>query len=229
MPIAGNITLVTVSGEYVDYEGNPIAGQVIFRLPTTLRNELADQIVVPSAYTATLNAFGQFSVVLPATNDPQFHQSFLYTIEEAFSGGRIWQTTLPEATPVVKMANLSPAYTGAAYVELAAYQAYVVEAAAVTTQEPKISYSPAGIVAPQDYGGVQLAYLTYAALAAGPATYAALSADPMIVQYAGIASYETQMVSYASQAQGYADVAITNAEKLFPHPFVFTGSLRVQR
>lgn len=229
MAIAGNITLVTVTGEYVDYRGNPIAGQVVFTLPKTLRNELADQIMVPSSFAATLNAFGQFSIVLPASDDPQFNESFIYTITEAFAGGGTWQATLPEAQTTVKMADLVPAYTGGAFSELASYQAYVVEEAVVTEEEAKISYSPAGIKVPVDYGGVMLAYLTYSALAAGPANYAAVTAGPLIVQYAGIVPYEAEAVSLASQADGWADQAIEQAEELFPHPFVFTGSLGVQR
>lgn len=186
MPIAGNITLVTVSGEYVDYEGAPIAGQVIFRLPTTLRNELADQIVVPSSYAATLNAFGQFSIVLPATDDPQFHQSFVYTVEESFPGGRVWQTTLPENVTSVKMSDLVPAYTGGAFTELAAYQAYVVEEQAVTTQEGYISYAPAGVVLASTYGNVAFVYDTYTEVIADRATYALLISTPVVAETADI-------------------------------------------
>ncbi len=229
MTIAGNITLVTVTGEYVDYRGDPVAGQVTFTLPKTLRNELADQIMVPSSFAATLNAFGQFSIVLPASDDPQFNESFVYTITEAFAGGRTWQAALPEATTTVKMTSLVPAYTGEAFSELASYQAYVLEEGVVTEEEAKISYSPAGIKVPVDYGGLMLAYLTYSALASGPATYAAVTAGPFIVQYAGIVPYEAEAVALAAEAEGWADQAIEQAEELFPHPFVFTGSLGVRR
>lgn len=215
MPIAGNITLVTVSGEYVDYKGAPIAGQVIFRLPTTLRNELADQIVVPSAYAATLNAFGQFSIVLPATDDPQFHQSFVYTVEESFPGGRVWQTTLPENVTSVKMSDLVPAYTGGAFTELAAYQAYVVEEQAVTTQEGYISYAPAGVVLASTYGNVAFVYDTYTEVIADRATYALLISTPVVAETADILplddirvnlvtnpSFETNTTGWLPTAQG---------------------------
>lgn len=186
MAIAGNITLVTVTGEYVDYRGNAIAGQVIFTLPKTLRNELADQIMVPSSFAATLNAFGQFSIVLPASDDPQFNESFIYTITEAFAGGRTWQATLPEAQTNVKMADLVPAYTGGAFSELASYQAYVYEEQAVTTQEGFISYSPAGVVLSSSYGNVAFVFPTYASVLADRASYATLVSLPVVAETSDI-------------------------------------------
>jgi len=42
MTIDASVTQVTVTGNYVDYEGNAIAGQVQFRLGDMLRNSLAD-------------------------------------------------------------------------------------------------------------------------------------------------------------------------------------------
>lgn len=177
---------MTVTGEYVDYRGNAIAGQVIFTLPKTLRNELADQIMVPSSFAATLNAFGQFSIVLPASDDPQFNESFIYTITEAFAGGRTWQATLPEAQTNVKMADLVPAYTGGAFSELASYQAYVYEEQAVTTQEGFISYSPAGVVLSSSYGNVAFVFPTYASVLADRASYATLASTPVVAETSDI-------------------------------------------
>jgi hypothetical protein len=229
LSIAANISLVTVTGQYVDYEGNPIAGQIIFTLPKTLRNELADQIMEPSSFAADLDAFGQFTVTLPSTDDPDFHESFVYTVSEAFAGGRSFQVTLPLATPNVKMSSLVPVYSGESYTELAAYQAYVFEEQEVTQQEALISYSPAGVVMPVDYGALALSYLTYTAVIAAETTYTDLLAGPFVATAAAIAPFETEALSLAVQADGWADIAIANAEELFPHPFVFTGSLGVQR
>lgn len=229
MAIAANITLVTVTGQYVDYLGEPIAGQVIFRLPKTLRNELADQIVVPSAYVVTLDAFGAFTVQLPATDDPQFHESFLYTVEEAFTGGRSWQTTLPEATTSVHIVDISPPYTGGSFAELAGYSAYVAVERRVSEQEPKISYDPAGIFVDGDYEGLDVAGADYADVLASYATYGDLLAALLVAQASDVSPFATDMLSLASQAEGWADLAIENAEELYPHPFIFTGSLRVQR
>lgn len=231
MPIAGNITLVTVSGEYVDYKGAPIAGQVIFRLPTTLRNELADQIVVPSSYAATLNAFGQFSIVLPATDDPQFHQSFVYTVEESFPGGRVWQTTLPENVTSVKMSDLVPAYTGGAFTELAAYQAYVVEEQAVTTQEGYISYAPAGVVLTSTYGNVAFVYDTYTEVIADRATYALLISTPVVAETADILPLDDIRVnlvtnpSFETNTTGWTSFAGTST-RVTTTPLFGAGCLR---
>lgn len=229
MAIAANITLVTVDGTYVDYLGEPVAGQVIFRLPKTLRNELADQIVVPSAYVATLDAFGSFTVQLPATDDPEFHESFLYTVEEAFTGGRSWQTTLPEAVTSVHITDISPAYTGGSFTELAGYSAYVAVERRVSDQEPKISYSPPGIYVDGDYGGLDVAYDDYAEVLSAFTDYADMLASLLVAQAGDVSPFATDMTSLLSQAEGWADQAIENAEELYPHPFIFTGSLLVQR
>ncbi len=229
MSIAANITLVTVTGQYVDYKGDPIAGQIVFTLPKALRNELADQIIIPSSYAATLDAFGQFSIVLPATDDPQFHESFVYTVSEAFAGGRSFQVVLPEATTAVKMSSLVPAYTGESFTELAAYQAYVFEEQEVTEQEGLISLSPAGVIMPVEYGGLALSYLTYTAVLAAESTYTDLLGGPFIAGVTAVTPYVAIAEDLADQGEGWADQAIEQAEELFPHPFTFTGSLGVQR
>lgn len=210
MALAPNISLVTVTGEYVDYTGNPIAGQIEFRLPKTLLNALADQIVVQSSYAATLDAFGQFSITIPATDDPNFNETFQYTIIERFSGGREWQASLPGVDSFedlqsryvtftgltgsgqtftqllgvssVKIADLVPAYTGGAFSELASYQAYVYEEQAVTTQEGYVSYSPAGVVLSSSYGNVAFVYPSYASVLADRASYALLVSTPVVAE-----------------------------------------------
>lgn len=257
MTIASNISLVTVTGQYVDYEGNPIAGQIQFRLPLTLLNALADQIVVPSVYSVTLDPFGQFSITIPATSDPNFNETFQYTIIESFSSGRTWQASLPGVDSFediglryatfnlltatgstfsqlvgvssVKMSSLVPAYSGDTYTELAAYQAYVFTEAEVSVQEPFISYSPAGIIMPITYGGLASGYLTYASVVSGEASYGSLSDGPFVSGVDDVTPYSVQIAALAVTALSWADLAVEQAEELFPHPFVFTGSLGVRR
>jgi hypothetical protein len=86
MALAVNVSLVTVTGNYVDFQGTPIAGQILFKVPKVLRNAVADQILIPSTLYVDLDANGDFSATLPATDDADFHESFLYTITEGFVG-----------------------------------------------------------------------------------------------------------------------------------------------
>ena len=95
MAFASNVDLVRVKGEYVDFQGAAIAGQVTFRVPSTIQNASGDQILVPSTYAADLDANGQFGISLPITNDADFNSTFQYTVLESFSGGQSFSLSLP--------------------------------------------------------------------------------------------------------------------------------------
>ncbi len=248
MALAGNISLVTVTGTYVDFQGNPIAGQVIFRVPKTLRNALADQILVPSAYYATLDANGQFSVVLPSSDDPDFHETFTYTVTESFAGGRTFSITLPEpltyaefddqtyayyvavsyqeATGVsADLADLAPVPAITAYVGMAAQANYVALEQRVTAAEAVVDTTPptTGVILTLQYDSVPVGYATYTALAAGPATYTAFLTAPILATVAAVQGIATSAAASAATAQA-AQVTAEAAEVRDPHPFLFTGA-----
>lgn len=173
MPIAGNITLITVSGQYVDFQGNAIAGQIRFTLSEVLRNQIADQIVVPSTISATLDSNGSFSVVLPATNDPEFSQIFTYSVEEAFAGGRIYTISLPEGAPTRNIADLAPTGTFVQYYPLASSYAWGVLTNSVNAMDVKVDQAntrfiypnpPYDIVALRSYAEVNSYATTYSDL-----------------------------------------------------------------
>jgi hypothetical protein len=89
MAIPGNLSLVTVTGTYIDITGDPIAGQVKFTPRAVLRNTSSNVILVNSTIVVTLDANGAFSQQLVATNDPDASPiDFSYFVEEAFVGGR---------------------------------------------------------------------------------------------------------------------------------------------
>ena len=67
MALGPNLTTVTITGSYVDFEGNPIQGQIRFSISEVLRNGTDDQMVAPSSVVVPLNASGSFSVAIPAT------------------------------------------------------------------------------------------------------------------------------------------------------------------
>jgi len=109
MALPGNVTLITVNGTYVDYQGNPIAGSIRFSSSQTLRDMAADVIIIQSTSVATLDPTGSFSIVLPATNDPDLSDIFTYLVEESFLGGRSYSISLTGGSPV-EMADIAPPY-----------------------------------------------------------------------------------------------------------------------
>ena len=70
MALPNNITTITVTGQYIDFTGSPIAGQVKFSNPQFLVNSGADRLIVPTTIAATLDNTGAFSVTIPITDDP---------------------------------------------------------------------------------------------------------------------------------------------------------------
>ena len=129
MAIPANLSLVTVTGTYIDISGVPIAGQVKFTPRAVLRNVTSDVILVNSTIVVTLDSNGSFSQQLVATDDPDASPvDFTYFVEEAFTGGRQFDILLPAAVPTIDLADVSPAVandgTGALYIDGAQFNSY---------------------------------------------------------------------------------------------------------
>jgi hypothetical protein len=126
MPLTPNLSTVTVSGTYVDVQGNAIAGQVKFTPRSILTDASYDQIIIPITQTVTLNASGSFSITLPVTDDPDILPTgFTYLVEESFSGGRTYDISIPVTLGNVNLADVVPALpatgAGSQYVLLSSY------------------------------------------------------------------------------------------------------------
>lgn len=126
MPLTPNLTVVTVSGTYVDVQGNAIPGQVKFTPRAILTDSAYDQIIIPKTITVTLDSNGSFSVSLPVTDDPDILPTgFTYYVEEAFSGGRTYDISIPVVSGNINLADVVPASASSGvtslYVSLASY------------------------------------------------------------------------------------------------------------
>lgn len=112
MALGPSLTTVTITGNYIDYEGNAVEGQIRFTTVDVLRNGTDDQMVTPSTVIVPLSS-GSFSVVLPATNDPDVVPNpFVYTVEESFIGGRVYTISVPYTTSgSLDLADISPTPT----------------------------------------------------------------------------------------------------------------------
>ena len=122
MALGAAITTVTLAGNYVDYTGAAISGQVKFTLSDLLQNGTDNQMIVPSTKSVTLDSNGSFSTTLPATNDPDLVPiPYTITVEEAFPKGRTYTISLPYTTAgSLNLADISPVITADTYVGLVA-------------------------------------------------------------------------------------------------------------
>lgn len=102
MPLPSNVTLITVTGTYMDFGGNPKVGKVLFSADGALVDPGAKVIITSGTIEAELHN-GSFSIDLPATDDPDVSPTgFTYKVTEQFQdgGGRPpYNLSLPESTP----------------------------------------------------------------------------------------------------------------------------------
>lgn len=107
-----NLNTITVQGKYLDFTGAPLSGQVKFKPSAALRDSNGDQIILPLDVTATLNADGAFSLVLPATDDTDLTPvGITYTVTESVAGFvRSYDIAVPLNTPngILDLADIAP-------------------------------------------------------------------------------------------------------------------------
>ncbi|MER5783732.1 phage tail protein [Streptomyces mobaraensis] len=106
-----SIPVVTVTGRYLTPDGRPLSGSVTFRAPAQITFPEAD-VILGGPLVAQLDAQGQISATLPATDAPHMDPSgWSYTVSEALSGlpnGRSYNILLPADKPRVDLADLAP-------------------------------------------------------------------------------------------------------------------------
>lgn len=211
MALPSNVTLITLSGTYVDFAGNPIAGSVHFTSSQTLRDMLADVIIVQSTTIATLNTSGSFSITLPATNDPDLSSVFTYFVEESFTGGRSYSVSLVESNPTTTMPAIAPSYViSPIYYSFVSQSSWVDLDALVQDMDAKVDQTAQGFLTPvpyTTYATLTAAFATYAAIASHYSTYASIAIYGPNIFAAGLTSYITS--AQTQQANAEASLADT--------------------
>lgn len=179
MPLPGDLSVVQVTGSYVDLQGNPIAGQVRFTPRATVVDPAFNQIIIAGPITATLDVFGSFSLFLPATDDPDVTPTnFTYLVEESFPGGRSYDIAVPAATVgSLNLADVVPAVSSpgvaSQYVSSSQYSALNAQVQSIAT----VTNTVTGIVTVVNTAAAQAASAaTSASTAASAATTAAQAA-----------------------------------------------------
>jgi hypothetical protein len=169
-----------------------------------LINADADTHIVPTSVTTTLDSDGEFSVVLPISDDPDINPAlFTYRVEEAFIGGRTYTVTLlGSLAPTVDISDLRPT-------EVITEQfTDAIFAGIWNTLEPRVEdvedYLADGLVAPYNYQNFALRYLIYNNLSTF--TYDDFDADGTLAFTAN----DIQVI--IDQILGLADYTATNFE-----------------
>jgi len=125
VPLPGNVTTVTVTGQFLTYTGAACTGTVKFRPSGDpwLKNASADATLVPGDIVCTLDADGKLvgpvgavgvddvGVLLPATDDPDLAPTgFVYDVTVSLSGQDVqeYSVSLPAAEVAVDLADLAP-------------------------------------------------------------------------------------------------------------------------
>ena len=213
MALAASLTTVVITGNYINYEGNAIQGQVRFTLGDVLRNGTDDQMVAPSSIVVPLSA-GAFSVTLPATNDPDIVPNpFVYTVEESFPGGRTYTISVPFNTAgSLDLADLSPTPTlSENFVQAIDETSFSDLEDDIDTLDTQINQTTDKILASGKYWYIPSTYATYTALDTAFATYTALTAGTYSLDGADIASFVASAQASASSASASATTATNNA------------------
>ena len=213
MALAPSLTTVSVTGNYIDYEGNPIQGQVRFTLNEVLRNGTDDQMVAPSSVVVPLSA-GAFSVTLPATNDPDVVPNpFTYSVEESFPGGRNYTITIPYDTAgSLDLADLSPTPTlSENFVQAIDQTSWSALEDDIDALDVEINQTTDKILASGKYWYIGSSYATYTALDTAFATYTALTAGTYSLDGADITSFVTAAEASEASASASATTATNNA------------------
>lgn len=115
MALTADLSTITLTGTYVDLNGLPISGSVTFSPQSILKDTDQNQIIINTTISATLDANGSFSVVLPVTDDSDVAPiPFAYAVEEVFAGGRSFFITIPAGGAASQdIADFAPAVSGA--------------------------------------------------------------------------------------------------------------------
>ena len=209
MAIDASVTQITVTGNFVDFLGDAIAGQVQFTLSDMLRNSLANQMVVPSTITVTLDANGSFSTSLPATDDTDVIPSFLYTVEEAFPSGRTYTVTAPAASVgSLSLADISPVPTiSETYVGLITEVPFATLEGLIATLDGLITQATNEFPSAGNIWEINASYSTYTQVNSAFATYALLNSGSYPVSGSDMAEEVAQADAARIAAQASATAA----------------------
>jgi hypothetical protein len=225
MALDTSINTVTVTGTFVDFEGNAIVGQVRFVLSSLLRNPAGDQIVVPSTVTKTLDSNGSFTVALPATDDTDVIPNFTYTVQETFTKGRTYTLSLPVATVGnLDLADVSPDTTATpVVVSLVLEPEWTALTANIDNLDTEINQTSNVFLFSGRYWYVNSQYASYSLLNASKASYTLMNSGTYQVEGTDASIFVSETATYASNALASRNTANTIYANLLNRLLLFGG------
>lgn len=112
MPLPASLDTITVTGTFLDHNGDPQSGTVRFTTTQLLQSSSDNLFITPGAYETPLDVNGSFSIDLPATDDPEWvPQGYTYQLAVTLENfTRIWSIAIPWTTPggTVDLADVLP-------------------------------------------------------------------------------------------------------------------------
>jgi hypothetical protein len=130
MALPAEYDQVTVHGRYTYLNGTPVAGEISFGGKIFATAATSHTTIVPAPISVRLDPDGQFTIDLPATDDPDITPNgWTYTVTERFPGGRQYDIEVPVSAKNtgIDLSILAPvtAQNGSptAFVTLTAYTA----------------------------------------------------------------------------------------------------------
>ena len=129
----------TLTGRFLDTTGKPVKGNIKIKpSPGAVVAALSQTIIVAATRSIALDATGEFTVDVPATDDPDMNPTgWTYLITEDFPGGRSYSITAPmNVTQDLSLIAPVPAANGATITRgLSAYEVAVANGFVGTEQE----------------------------------------------------------------------------------------------
>ncbi|ORT58144.1 hypothetical protein [Streptomyces sp. CB03238] len=93
-PYPADIAIQTVRATYMVEGGQPLPGSVLIQANRRYRDRSTGDVVVPNARRVKV-VNGALSVDLPAGDDPDLDEPFLYSVHEVVPGGRKFMISVP--------------------------------------------------------------------------------------------------------------------------------------
>jgi len=173
MALTPDLSTITLTGTYVDLQGNPVAGRVTFTPQSIIKDTDQNQIIINSTISATLNGSGSFSVVLPVSDDSDVAPTpFAYRVEEVFPGGRSFFIAIPAGGASTQdIADIAPSVSNeeaANFVTQSQYNTLFGRHAAALANYNQVDDINSNIVLAEAYAATASSYATGASKAPNP-------------------------------------------------------------
>lgn len=105
-PFPADIAVQTVVATYMVEGGQPLPGSVLIQADRRYRDKATGDLVVPNARRLKV-VNGALSVDLPASDDPDLDEPFMYSVHEVVPGGRKFMISVPyNATGPLRLHDL---------------------------------------------------------------------------------------------------------------------------